>query len=68
MSEIKRELHREEIRQLIAVGHVLVLYRQKEDLVVLRLNNWLDKHPGLTLPVLHFGELVSLWPSVASNA
>ncbi len=37
------------VRDLIAKGHTIVIY---EDFV-LRLDSWLDKHPGGRLAILH---------------
>jgi delta8-fatty-acid desaturase len=39
----------QEIENLIADGDVLVIYAAN----VLRLNTWLDKHPGGQLAILH---------------
>ena len=38
-----------EVEGLIADGHIIVIWEGK----VLRLNGWLDKHPGGRLAVLH---------------
>lgn len=46
----KTTLSRNEVRHLISLGHVLVLHRRS----VYRLNNWLSRHPGGHLAILHF--------------
>jgi hypothetical protein len=46
----KATLSRDEVRHLISLGHVLVLHRRS----VYRLNNWLSRHPGGHLAILHF--------------
>lgn len=46
----KTTLSRNEVRHLMSLGHVLVLHRRK----VYRLNNWLGRHPGGHLAILHF--------------
>lgn len=43
-------LSRHEVRHLMSLGHVLVLHRRS----VYRLNNWLSRHPGGHLAILHF--------------
>jgi len=53
-------LSREQVKQLIAVGHVLVMFKRDKELVVLRMNHFLDSHPGFALPVLHFGEFPNM--------
>ena len=42
-------LARDDIRKLIAEGHLIVILNQK----VLRLDGWARKHPGGRLPILH---------------
>lgn len=49
-SSPKTTLSRNEVRHLISLGHVLVLHRRS----VYRLNNWLSRHPGGHLAILHF--------------
>lgn len=46
----KMELSRDEVKHLISLGHVLVLHRRS----IYRLNNWMDRHPGGALAILHF--------------
>lgn len=44
------QLTRDEVAELITLGHVLVLHRRK----IYRVNSWLRKHPGGHLALLHF--------------
>lgn len=44
-----RVISRREIKALIAEGHTIVIY----DNCVLRLDGWLEKHPGGKLPIQH---------------
>lgn len=49
-SSPKTTFSRNEVRHLVSLGHILVLHRRK----VYRLNNWLGRHPGGHLAILHF--------------
>lgn len=42
-------MSRREIESMIADGHVLVIYEG----TVLKLDKWIERHPGGKLPVLH---------------
>jgi len=47
--DTNRSLSRRTVEGLIAAGHVVVIKEQ----MVLQLDDWLDKHPGGKLSVLH---------------
>ncbi len=46
---MSRVLSRRQIEGRIAKNEVIVIFRQN----VLRLDKWIEKHPGGKLPVLH---------------
>lgn len=58
-----RILTREQVKQLVAIGHVLVMLRKEDQLVVVRFNAFAPTHPGQLLPVLHFGMSKQLYCS-----
>jgi len=47
--DLNQPLSRRTIEGLIAAGHVVVITEKR----VLKLDGWLDKHPGGKLAVLH---------------
>ncbi|CAH7670083.1 fatty acid desaturase-domain-containing protein [Phakopsora pachyrhizi] len=49
-SNLDRTFTREQIKQRIALGDVIVIHRSS----VYKLNSWLKKHPGGELAILHF--------------
>ena len=64
-----RILTREQVKQLVAIGHVLVMLRKEDQLVVVRFNAFASSHPGQLLPVLHFGMSDLLYaPGTTANA
>jgi hypothetical protein len=49
MDGCSRVLSRGHIKELISLGHLIVI----SDKQVLRLDKWIERHPGGRLPILH---------------